>query len=44
MRSFKMTPNLDKTDFILDKACLIHDDLDSKPEPLPHGWKIRTMF
>ncbi|KAM0895347.1 hypothetical protein ACQ4PT_023918 [Festuca glaucescens] len=43
-RSFKMTQNLDTADFILDKACLVHDDLDSKPEPVPDGWKIRTMF
>jgi hypothetical protein len=44
MRSFKMTQNLDTADFIVDKACLVHDDLDSKPEPVPDGWKIRTMF
>jgi hypothetical protein len=39
-----MTQNLDTADFIVDKACLVHDDLDSKPEPVPDGWKIRTMF
>jgi hypothetical protein len=44
MRSFKMTQNLDTEDVILDKACLIHGDLDSKPELVPDGWKIRTMF
>jgi hypothetical protein len=45
MKSFKMTQNLDTEDVILDKACLIHDDdLDYKPELVPDGWKIRTMF
>jgi hypothetical protein len=45
MKSFKMTQNLDTEDAILDKACLIHDDdLDNKPELVPDGWKIRTMY
>jgi hypothetical protein len=42
-RSFKTTQNLDTEDVILDKAFLTHDDLDSKPELVPDGWKIRTM-
>ncbi|KAM0847241.1 hypothetical protein ACQ4PT_055158 [Festuca glaucescens] len=44
-RSFKMTQNLDTEDVILDKACLLHHgDLGHKPELVPDGWKIRTMF
>jgi hypothetical protein len=42
--SFKMTQNLDTEDVILDKAFLTRDDLDRKPELVPDGWKIRTMF
>jgi hypothetical protein len=42
--SFKTTQNLDTEEVILDKAFLTHDDLDSKPELVPDGWKIRTMF
>jgi hypothetical protein len=41
--SFNTTQNLDTEDVILDKAFLTHDDLDSKPELVPDGWKIRTM-
>jgi hypothetical protein len=44
-RSFKTTQNLDTEDVILDKAFLAHDDLDDdKPELVPDGWKMRTMF
>jgi hypothetical protein len=42
--SFKMTLNLDTEDVIPDKAFLTRDDLDRKPELVPDGWKIRTMF
>jgi len=43
-RSFKMIQDLDAEDVIPDKAFLIHDDLNKKPELVPDGWKIRTMY
>jgi hypothetical protein len=40
-----MTQNLGTEDVIPDKAFLTRDDLDNdKPELVPDGWKIRTMF